>query len=76
MICHTGDIEKAFFLRHSGVSFWSLAYVFGRYAMFYYRAFCSLGRYSVVETTIKKEQAQVPCGAWGSTHKKKLQKSV
>lgn len=57
MICHTADIEKALLLRRSCVPFRLMAYTFGRDPMFYYRAFCSLGRYSVVGTTIKREQA-------------------
>ena len=50
----TSDIEKALYLRQWGVPFEALAYVFGRDAMFYYRAWSSLGRHSIVGTTIKK----------------------
>jgi hypothetical protein len=53
MIGKTDDIEKALYLRNWGVPFEALAYVFGRNAMFWYRAYVSLGRQSIVGTTIK-----------------------
>ncbi len=49
----TSEIEKALYLRQWGVPFEALAYVFGRDAMFYYRAWISLGRNSVVGTSVK-----------------------
>lgn len=54
MIAKTYDIEKALYLRRFGVPFDALAYVFGRDAMFWYRATVSLGRNSLVGTTVKK----------------------
>ena len=51
MIAKTYDIEKALYLRRFGVPFDALAYVFGRDAMFWYRATISLGRNSLVTTT-------------------------
>jgi hypothetical protein len=54
MISKTNDIEKAMYLRCFGVPFDALAYVFGRDAMFWYRATSSLGRNSLVGTTVKK----------------------
>jgi hypothetical protein len=47
------DIEKSLFLRKFSVPFWGLAYVFGRDPMYWYRIECSLGRNSIVGTTIK-----------------------
>ena len=54
MIAKTHDIEKALYLRRFGVPFDALAYVFGRDAMFWYRATVSLARNSLVGTTVKK----------------------
>ena len=53
MIGHTDEVEKALYLRHWGVPFDALVYVFGRNAMFWYRACTSLGRNSIVGTTLK-----------------------
>lgn len=50
----TDAVEKALYLRQWGVPFAALAYVFGRDAMFYYRAWLSLGRPMIVGTTVKK----------------------
>ena len=52
----TSEVEKALYLRRWGVPFEALAYVFGRDAMFYYRAWASLGRNSLVGTTVKAAQ--------------------
>jgi len=53
LIGRTDDIERALYLRHWGVPFDALAYVFGKNAMFWYRAWCALGRPSIVGSTIK-----------------------
>ena len=53
MIGRTQMVEKPLFLRRWGVPFEALAYVFGRDPMYWYRAYVSLGRLSVVGTTIK-----------------------
>jgi hypothetical protein len=55
----TAEVEKALFLRQWGVPFEALAYVFGRNAMFWYRAWLSLGRPNLVGTTVKSA-AQMP----------------
>lgn len=55
----TDQLEKALYLRQWGVPFEALAYVFGRAPMFYYRAWASLGRNSLVGTTVK-QAAQLP----------------
>ena len=55
----TDAVEKALYLRQWGVPFDALAYVFGRDAMFWYRAWLAFGRPSLVGTTVKDPQ-QVP----------------
>jgi hypothetical protein len=50
----TEEVEKALYLRQWGVPFAALAYVFGRDAMFYYRAWLHLGRPNLVGTTVKQ----------------------
>ncbi len=49
----TNKVEKALFLRKFAVPFWALSYVFGRNPMHWYRMEQSLGRNSIVGTTIK-----------------------
>lgn len=56
----TDAVEKALYLRQWGVPFAALAYVFGRDAMFYYRAWLSLGRPTIVGTTVKQAAALPP----------------
>ena len=51
----TDDVEKALYLCKYGVPFSALTYSFGRNDMFWYRLYTSLGRPSVVGTTVKKE---------------------
>jgi len=53
LIGRTDEIERALYLRQWAVPFDALAYVFGRNAMFWYRAWCALGRPSIIGTTIK-----------------------
>lgn len=52
----TEEIEKALYLRQWGVPFEALAYCFGRDAMYYYRAWTSLGRNQIVGTTVKSSE--------------------
>lgn len=49
----TDEVEKALFYRKFSVPFWALAYGFGRDAMYWFRMEQSLGRYSLVGTTIR-----------------------
>src|SRR2546426_1092599 len=49
----TAEIEKALDVRQWGVPFEALAYGFGREAMFYDRAWVSLGRKAIVGMTVK-----------------------
>ena len=52
---HTDEVEKALYLRQWGVPFEALAHVFGRDAMFWYRAWLGFGRPNLVGTTVKHE---------------------
>jgi len=52
-IARTDEVEHALFLRQWGVPFDALAHVFGRDAMFWYRAWLSFGRPNLVGTTVK-----------------------
>src|SRR5262249_19254086 len=52
----TDDVEKPLFLRRFGVPFWALAYVFDKGAMYWYRLAVSLGRNSVVGTTVRRAE--------------------
>ncbi len=56
MIERTDFVEKALYLRRWGVSYGGLTYVFGKDPMFWYRADMSLGRPSIVSTTIKSKE--------------------
>ena len=49
----TYDIEKALFLRKFNVPFWALSHVFGKDPMYWYRIEQTLGRNSIVGTTVK-----------------------
>src|SRR3989304_2616692 len=49
----TDEVERPLFLRKFGVPHWALAYVFGGNAMYWYRLEISLGRNSVVGTTVR-----------------------
>ncbi len=53
MTGYTEDVSKALFLMRFHVPCWAIAHVFGRDAMYWYRLEQSLGRFSVVGTTVK-----------------------
>jgi hypothetical protein len=59
-VARTDEIEKALYLRTWGVPFEALAHVFGHNAMFWYRAWLSLGRPNLVGTTIKRAEKLPP----------------
>lgn len=59
MIGPTEEIGKGLYFKRWGVPFEALAYAFGHDAMFWYRAYLSLGRYSLVGTTVKQAE-QLP----------------
>jgi hypothetical protein len=54
MTGHADDVEKALFLRKFAVPYWALTYVFGRNDMYWERLELSIGRNSVVGTTVKQ----------------------
>ena len=56
MVGKTDEMEKPLYLCQFGVPFEAIAYVFGRNAMYWYRAYCSLSRGSVVGTTVKNAE--------------------
>ena len=53
LIGRSEEVEKAFYLRQWDVPFEALAYVFGRDAMYWYRAWLAFGRPNLVGTTVK-----------------------
>jgi hypothetical protein len=53
MIARTSEVEKGLYLRQWGVPFDAIAYVCGRSPMFWYRAWLSMGRPSLVGTLVK-----------------------
>jgi len=53
MIARTEEVAKALSLRQWGVPFDALASVFGRDAMFWYRAWLACGRPALLGTTVK-----------------------
>ncbi|WP_235111553.1 hypothetical protein [Acaryochloris sp. 'Moss Beach'] len=56
MVGKTHEMEKALYLCRFAVPFDAIAYVFGRNAMYWYWAYASLSRASIVGTTIKDPQ--------------------
>ena len=52
----TSEVSDAIFLLKFNVPYWALAYVFGRDAMYYYRLAMSLGKNSLVGTTVKSKE--------------------
>ena len=59
MMARTDEVDKALYLRQWGGPFDALASVFGRNAMFWYRAWLACGRPSLVGTTVQ-DPHQVP----------------
>src|SRR2546428_3861102 len=56
MVGRTAAVEKALSLRHWGVPFDALVSVFGRNAMYWYRAEMALGRPTIVGSTVKQPE--------------------
>jgi hypothetical protein len=52
----TQDVDHALFLMRFHVPCWAIAHVFGRDAMYWYRLEQSLGRFSIVGTTVKNPE--------------------
>ena len=59
-VARTADVEKALYLRQWGVPFEALAYVFGHNALYWNRAWLSLGRPNLVGTTVKTAARMPP----------------
>jgi len=53
MVARTDEVEKGLYFKRWGVPFEALAYGFGHNAMFWYRAYVSVGRNSIVGSTVK-----------------------
>ena len=53
----TETLETVLFLMRFHVPYWALAYVFGHTEMYWYRLQCSLGRLSVVGTTVAQAES-------------------
>lgn len=70
------DVEKGLFLRKFDVPFWALAYVFGKNAMYWFRMEQSLGRNSIVGTTVKKPEYLPKHVAADEKHSRILGKKV
>jgi hypothetical protein len=51
------DVEKGLFLKKFGVPNWALAHVLGQNEMYWYRQEVAWGRYNLVGSTVKKEEA-------------------
>ena len=66
MTARTQEVQGPLFLRKFGVPFWALALVFGGDPMFWYRIECTLGRFSVVGTTVR--QAEMPADLLADEH--------
>lgn len=65
-------VSNALFLRKFSVPFWALAHVFGEYPMYWYRLEISLGRLSVVGTTVKSPDLLPTDVAADEKHTKQL----
>jgi hypothetical protein len=56
MTGYTEEVSKALLLMRFPVPCWAIAHIFGRDAMYWYRLGQSLGRFSVVGTTVKEAE--------------------
>ena len=70
MTALTDEVRKALYLRSFGVPFHALVEVFGRDAMYWYRLEVSLGRNSLVGTTLR--QADLPRNLSADEHHQTL----
>jgi hypothetical protein len=53
MVAHTKDVQDGLFLRKFGVPYWAIVQLYGRTETFWYRLEISIGRNSIVGTTVK-----------------------
>jgi hypothetical protein len=56
MTGYTETVEKGLLLAKYNVPFWVISWVLGKNAMYWWRAFASLGRNSIVGTTVKDRE--------------------
>jgi hypothetical protein len=56
MVGSVDEVEKGLFLRKFNVPFWAVSYVFGKDAMYWYRIEQSIGRNSIVGTTVRNPE--------------------
>lgn len=66
LTARTNEVDNALYLRKYGVPFHALARVFGRNVMYWYRLEVSLGRNSIVGTTVR--QAALPVHLLADEH--------
>jgi hypothetical protein len=71
MTAFTDDVADPLFLRRFGVPFWALTHVFGRSDMYWYRLEISLGRNSIVGTTVR--HAEMPEHLLADEHHQRLE---
>jgi hypothetical protein len=56
LVGYVDEIEKALFLRKFNVPFWAVSYVFGKDPMYWHRIEKSIGRNSIVGTTVRNPE--------------------
>ena len=72
----TDNLEKALFLRKFAVPYWALVCVFGRNAMYWFRLDQSVGRNSIVGTTVKYPEKLPQHIAGDEKHSRQLGEKV
>ena len=69
MVGRVKDVEGGLFLRKFGVPYWAIVRLFGRNATFWYRLEISIGRNSIVGSTVKT--ADIPTDLLADEHHEK-----
>jgi len=70
MVGRVDEVEGGLLMRKFGVPYWAIARAFGRNATFWYRLETSIGRNSIVGTTVKT--AEIPTHLLADEHHEKL----
>lgn len=70
MVGHVEDVQAGLFLRKFGVPYWAIVHLYGRNLSFWYRLETSLGRNSIVGTTVKT--AKIPVNLLADEHHEKI----
>lgn len=70
MVGRVADVANALFLRKFGVPYWALAHVFGKNVTYWYRVELAMGRYNIVDTTVKT--ADIPTHLVADEHHETL----